>query len=65
MVSGLVNNTEFYSMRMQNLGRMLGFDVSFLFALKCLIKKYPVLVLSIGLFGSVFIFSFCIRVCEL
>ena len=65
LVAGLICNTNFYSMRMQNLGRMLGFEVNFLFALKCLIKKYPIKVLSIGLFSSVFIFSFTIRVCEL
>jgi len=63
--TGLICSTEYYSMRMQNIGRMLGFDADFIFSLKCLIKKNPFSTLSIAFLGSVFVFSFSIRACEL
>lgn len=65
MLHGIVVNTGFNSIRMQRLSRMLGFKADFIFTIKCLIKQHPLSVLTIGFIGSVFIFAFTIRVCEL
>jgi hypothetical protein len=65
MLNGIVSNTDFHSIRMQRLGKMFGFKADFLFTIKCMIKIYPISVTVISFFGSVFIFAFAIRVCEL
>jgi hypothetical protein len=65
MLHGIVVNTGYNSIRMQRLSRMMGFKADFVFTIKCLIKSHPLMILSIGFLGSVFIFAFTIRVCEL
>ena len=65
LVSGLVSNTGYYSMRMQRLSILYGFKADFVFGLKCLIKQHSLFIISVGMISSIFLFSFGIRVCEM
>lgn len=65
LLYGVVTNTNYFTLRMQRLTKMVGCEVSFLFAIKCMIKKQPITFIILALFISIFVFSFCIRICEM
>ena len=65
LVHGLIVNTGYHSIRMQRLSRMLGFKADQSFAIKCLLKNHPITMLFVSFCGSVFIFAYTIRVCEM
>ena len=62
---GIITNSAYFSLRMQRLSKMVGCEVDSLFAIKCYVKKKPILFITTALFVSIFVFSFCIRVCEI
>ena len=62
---GIITNSSYFTLRMQRLTRMVGSEVNFLFAIKCMIKKQPIAFIIVSLFISIFVFSFCIRICEM
>lgn len=62
---GIVTNTVYFSLRMQRLSKMVGCEVGFIYAIRCLVKKKPIIFVFVALFVSIFVFSFCIRICEM
>lgn len=65
LLYGIITNTKYFTLRMQRLTSMVGAEVSFMFAIKSMLKKQPITFTIVAFLGSIYVFSFCIRICEL
>jgi hypothetical protein len=65
LLYGIITNTTYFTLRMQRLTSMVGAEVSFMFAIRSMLKKQPITFTISAFLGSIYIFSFCIRICEL
>lgn len=64
LLYGIITNTQYFTLRMQRLSSMVGSEVSLIFAIRCMLKKQPITFIIVAFVGSIYIFSFCIRICE-
>lgn len=65
LLYGVITNTTYFTLRMQRLSSMVGSEVSFMFAIRCMLYKQPITFTVVAFLGSIYIFSFCIRICEM
>lgn len=65
LLYGIITNTQYFTLRMQRLSSMVGSEISLIFAIRCMLKKQPITFIISAFVGSIYIFSFCIRICEM